>query len=495
MSSSLLIQFRQLSPDKISELRHYFRDAPKATMLLDFLINQKGTSFNTRDAVLHVYGSKPDNKDYAVYENRYYKLRKKIETKLKPEKTISHFVLTEEENELLEAKLLLANGRFAEAEKILMQTEKKCYSRNIFELLPEVIDLRIQIGQSLNKIQENKLLHEKFYDALNLYRDIMEVKNITRTIYEVNFRHGIKAAEPLYRRMAKIERKHKQYPRFNLIYNFVSGYYKVGAGSPEYLNRTNVTNRHIGVARKLMQQFPEMPATNYSLTAQATQNYRLMELQTMSYYNAMRYKEAAEEMLLLYEKVIQPESPMKRLKTEILFNNSIHMMVAAGRYGDGLNIAKEYLKFLVSNKRHELLHNAYLEIANIHVSMYPQQSGYDHDSLMKRLNAIIEKVKKNKENYLSKPVWITKLKLLVILKKYPEAKKLLLSSQAKLFQGKMQFRDSFIKLIELKSITQNTEVQKALSEFKSACQISKNAAKSADEFLHWRWMEKMCGIQ
>ena len=491
MSSLLPLHIRQLPPEKLAELRDHFRNSPKASRLIEFIVSLKEEKLSTREAVKQVYGVKHDIDDYAVYENRYYKLRKKIEDHLNVNAAPSNAILTDEEKMLHEAKMLLAGGRFAEAEKILMTTEKNCLSKNIFEILPEALDALIQARQSLNKIEENIPLHRSFRESLTLYADLMEAKNLARQVFEVNFKLGIKAAEPLFKRLAKLDRKHKQYPRFKLIYNFVAGYYKVGAGGKEYLDKTNVTNRHIGVARKLMRQFPDMPAVHYSATGQAAQHYRLMELQAMCYYNALRFDEAAEEMLRLYASVMQPQSSMNRMKNEILFTNAIHMLVAANRFAQALQTARDYLKFLLANKRHEQVGNAYAEIANIHISMHPNPSGYDPVMLLKRLNEYLAAKKKEKGDYFDRSLLMMKARLLFTLDQVGEAEKLLNSTVMRQLKDERHLISDMLELASLMKAKDAAFRKQNLQLLKNESRRKKINATSPGEFLFWRWMEKM----
>src|SRR5690606_36312414 len=211
--------------------------------------------------------------------------------------------LPEEQQLLNEARLLTDNGKFKEAKMLLQKNEKQCWENNVFEILPEVIDRLITVNQALNVIENNKPLHKTYMQAVSLYADLMEAKNIVRQIYEVNSLQGIRATEPLYYRLARLVVKNRTFLRFKLLYNFVAAYYKTGGGGQDYLHKTHIINRHIAVAKKIMHDYPDIPAIYYTHGFQANQYYRLNEMQAMGYYNMLRYKEAAEVMFMLYEKV------------------------------------------------------------------------------------------------------------------------------------------------------------------------------------------------
>jgi hypothetical protein len=488
---SLILQLRRLSPELISDLRHHFRNSPTTTLLIEFFLSRKKDVYQVQEAVKFVYGATANNPKYATFENRFYKLRKKIEDYLNAKTTHSNSIFSEDENALFEAKALLADSKYMEALNKLEQLDKNCKQRNLFEIWPEVLDSLIQANQALNKITENGAMHQKFGESLRLYADLMEAKNLTRRIYEINYKEGALAAEPLFLRLAKLDRKNHEYPRFKLIYNFVAGYYKVGSGDSMYQDKTNVTNRHIGVAKKIMRQHPEMPAILHTSIGQLVQRYRLIELQAMVYYNAMRFKDAAMEIGHLYTLIMQQPSAKGQMKNEVLFTNVMHMQVAAKNFNEALQTAKDYLNFLLSNNRYEKTLYAYAEIANIHVTMFPLLSSHNSHFLLEQVNEYIANNIKTEQTGISHHVLLLKAKLLITQHNFKEALKPLEMIDLEQLPDRAQAIESYKELALLAIEREGPNKQKQLQALKEKGNKMKLQSNNPADFLNWRWIEEM----
>ncbi|MDB5284073.1 MAG: hypothetical protein JWO06_3148 [Bacteroidota bacterium] len=327
MNSLLLQKLNAASPVKRDEIKKQYHKSPLMLRFVQFIEKQQNR-FSTADAVIYIYEVRKSDKNFSAYQNRFYKLRKKLIESFGD--VVASYQLPDEQQWLREGQMSMQKGKFKEAQRLLTKAETHCWRNNIFEILPEVIDALIQTNQALNTIDKNKVLHKKFPQALALYTDLSEAKNIVRKIYEVNLQQGIQATRSLYKRLAKLVVKNRTYPRFKLLYNFIAAYYKTGAGGKGYLQKTYAINRHIAVAQKLMNLYPHMPALHYTPGFLAGQFYRLHEIQALGYYNSLRYKEAAEVIAKLYAYVMQNNSAFSRLKNEVFFTNAIHMFTYAG---------------------------------------------------------------------------------------------------------------------------------------------------------------------
>ncbi len=423
MNVQLLNSYRQLPAEERTALKNRVLHSPVMNRLLEFLDAQQGKGFSSAEAVQHLYKIKTAHKDYAIYKNRYYKLRRKLYDSLdEPENPTR---VPEEQQWLQKAGTMLSTGKFNEAEALLNKTERQCRRNNIFELLPEVTDMLIQTYQALNTIEKNKALHPKFREALRLYNDLMEAKNLARQVYEANLRSGLKETLPLYKRLAKLVVKNRRFPRFKLIYNFVAGYYKTGAGGPEYLHLTHVPNRHIAAAKKILQQCPDMPALHYLPGYRANQIYRLSELLGMSFYNALRFKEAAAEIKPLYDQVMQENSAYGRMKNEVLFSNTIHVLAAAEYFEEALKVAEDFIVFVKENKQYERMRVVYYEIGSLHAAMYPRKSKYSTAFLLERAEELLRYRTLANEPNDGYAALLLKIKLLCVQQEWEAALKLL----------------------------------------------------------------------
>jgi hypothetical protein len=425
MNAILHHKIQNLTPAKLEELKHTLSGSPVTLRFILFLEQYKNKKFSTSEAVCFVYGINKNAIDYKAYENKFYKLRKKLHDHLTDTIANQSTKFPDEQQWLSDAQILLSAGKFKEAQKLLLKTEKLCWKNNIFEILPDVIDTLIQTNQAINTIGNNKNLHIGYPRVLQLHTDLLEAKNVSRQIYEVNLLHGIKATEPLFNRLAKLVVKHRDFARFKLIYNFVSAYYKTGAGGDEYENKTHVINRHIAAAQKILKLQPDIPALHYLFGYRTNQIYRINEIQALLYYKALRYREAAIEIFKLYELVMSDDSAFARMKTEVFFTNTIHILVSAERFDEALQVAATFEAFIKQNKNYERMLLVYYELANIHAAMYPRKTKYDTNFLIKQLDEYnIQNFSTNEPNHAVAGL-ILKTKLLASDHRFAEAQKII----------------------------------------------------------------------
>lgn len=370
--------------ETLQTARSAFRQSPIMLQLIDALAEKKLS--DTPSLVEAVYG-KMKSKQYSKFENRFYKLRKKLLDTLLAgnEKPATDVFYTDEERTLAHCKQLLASGNIAEAEQTLTLLEKHCSERNIFEMLPYVYDHLIQAKQALNKLKETPAVFEQYEQSLVLYSNLGRMKMLSRKIYEVNVISGIAAAEPLFRQMDKLSRQHPDKPRFKLIYNFAAAYYKAGSASESKLIKTNVITRHLQVVKTILQNHPDMPVVNYAPDYKRTQTFRLRDMESMIAFKAFRFKEAARLMNSLLEDVTAPNSDLKKMLSNTLIVNTIHINVAAAQPLQAYNTAKFYIQFLRANKMHQQLTNAYCELASAMATLRFQPPNVSNTNLLKSI--------------------------------------------------------------------------------------------------------------
>lgn len=490
---SVHVQLQRLSPTGLETLKNHFKNSPTTTKLITYFLQIRKETVNTSEAVKYIYGTKADGAGYRTCENRFYKLRRKLQDYLQMHVGPDQSILTTEENNLLHAKSLIIKSQYKEALKLLEATEKSCREKNLFEFWPEVLDTLIATRQSLNMLDENPDLHKRFTESLLLFTDLMEAKNTTRRIYEVNFKEGTIAAEPLFKKLSALARKHPDRPRFKLIYNFVAGYYKTGSGDANIRPKTNVTNRHIGVAKRIMLQYPGMPVIQHTAIGQLLQRYRLMELQAMAYYNALRFQEAVMEITTLYDIVTKKDSAMNRLKNEILYTNTLRILVGAGKFIEALKVVKAYIRFLLENDLHQQTAYAYAEVANIHTAMFPQPSGYDTAFLHQQIDEYLQRQSPESAASVNRQLLPLKVKLLITDAKFTDALNVFRSISNQKPSELSDIEMSIPSLLKLLSLPNTAERTIGLQQFKEQCYRNRLNARTPADFLHWRWLERVSG--
>lgn len=323
-----------------------------------------------KSCVESIYGS-TDEAGYKKNLNRFYKLRKK----LGDDYTSTHIQqspnrhFTEEEQKREQCRKLLAAGDFYEAEKQLAQLQATCERNNIFELLSDVIDLRIYVLQSVNNLQRTKPLYKAHALASDLLKQLNSVKRLGRQIYEANLRHGAKGSAPLLKQVDKIANRHKAWPRFRLIYNYLSAYYKIGEGGERMQVPNNVIARHLGALKQSFIANPGMPVLNYLPGYQLVQQYRLKEMESILQYRMYRFRESAQLMDALIDELKQAGNATGGMLSETMFLNAIHLHVAAGEGEEALAVVRRYIQFIRANKLLDMLPRAYCEMANVYTTL------------------------------------------------------------------------------------------------------------------------------
>ncbi len=426
INAALLRKVKELSPDAKSVFKTTYKKAPLVLNFFNFLELHKQDKFATRDAVTHLYGIKANHENYTLYENRFFKLRKKVLDSFNTTPTEMHPVFTPQEIELHEIKTLTVEGKYAEAYPLLIKLEARLWKENIFELLPDVLDLLIHNHQVQRKSADNKPIYQRLLLASEILSDLNQAKLLARQIYDVNFTQGIKAASSLFLKLQRVSINRKSYPRFKLIYNLISATCKLGGGGLDFKPDFKITNRFITVINQLHTLHPNMPDYRFIAGYSATQTYNFQNLKVMNHFNAFHFKDSANLMKALYDSVMEPGSSIRRSMGPVFFSTSCHVLSCGERFNDALKAANDYLHYLRETKQSNLLIKAYMEIANAHIWLYPAKSGYTDTFVIEKINEYLGIVKNETHTvyFTGYASWL-KMKLYMAQGDYTNAKKIL----------------------------------------------------------------------
>src|ERR1700741_4741613 len=184
MNKILYDTYHNLNDIARNEIRYKFRDSPLLLQFIDFIEKKAPRTFKNRDAVELLYKKDSKEVSYSQLENRFFKLRKKLMDELLPKGDDENDLMAEEELELFRCKKMIQQNHKEAAYKRLMELENDCWKKNIFELLPSVIDQLIFCNQSYNRLDQNKNYFKKQETALVLQYDINRAILLARKIYE-----------------------------------------------------------------------------------------------------------------------------------------------------------------------------------------------------------------------------------------------------------------------------------------------------------------------
>lgn len=359
-------KFSALSALQKEKLASGFKNAPLMLKLLAFLEDQKTNNFSAHACIHKVYGIELNDPGYKTVENRFFKLRKKLIDALSENNEAgaqSHYL--DEEMELRECIDLFNKGQKDLAYKRLEELEKRCWQKNLFELLPRVVDRLVFCNQSFNRIRDNKVIYKRYDEAARLNTLILQVLKKVRQVYEINYEKGITAAKSELRFIKKIADNNPKYPRFEFIYHHLSLYYKLG--SAEYIDKMQVLGKHHAAIKKIYQAHGNMTIF-YTPNYEYYQEVHLKEISMFYLYNKCDFEEAYKESCELKKFISDNNSP----KAESFFYNAFRAELASGHYSDAKETLKEYMEVLRRNNQNDRLPFVYALQMMLFVHAYPK---------------------------------------------------------------------------------------------------------------------------
>lgn len=487
MNKVLFDTYKKLKTTERSELNYKFKDSPVGLRLIGFLENCTNRNFKNSDAVTEVY--RGDKTSYNVLENRFFKLRKKIMDELQNSDVVNYSaLLTDEELKLFRCKNLTLSENKEEAFRQLTELEKDCWQKNIFELLPSIIDQLIFFNQSFNRNEDNKALFKRLEKAIALQYDMNRVSLLARQIYAINYSKGVKAAKKEFNAMKEVAVRNPDYPRFLLCYHNISMYYKLSSG--EYATEMQVVSRHLSEFKKLYAKHPLMPLISYKVNYVKYQHFHFNQSTTFYHFSRCEFEEANASMNEIWDLVNSSDSIFRMYKTESLYSNMFTLQCMSNNYEAANRTSDQFIAFLKENNQQDLLMHGYAQKARLYVDLYPntQMIKMDAGFLNAQVDEYIKKVKRtDNAQYSLDQVLSLKAKLLIIAKNYKKAFEVLNEKVVKDHLASMKCHDLFEELVTL--LMENASMlSKSMSDLSKKAQQRKYKATTPGEIMHLNWI-------
>jgi hypothetical protein len=490
MNRELQESYNALSANEKEMLLGRFKNSPVMEKLIGYLDTSHKGNFKNSEAVKAIYNIEKYNKEYGRYENSYFKLRKKLFEEIKtPVKTDEGF-LTAEEQEFFNARKMITQGKQMDAYTLLTKIEKHCWANNIFELLPQTIDLMILINQHFSRLQTNEKLYERLETAIKLRADMQRLALLSRHVYEINFKRGVKYAEKELDEMATLAAKHADYPRFRMAYNFVAAYYKLGSGGHGY-NNMNIIGRHLSTLNKIHKEHPLMPAVMYTINYSVNQGYHFREIQMFFYFRTLKFKEAARILTDLHDEVYKEGSAHSQTRHETLYINMLHAYSASEDEKQLTKAADSFIRFIIDNNKQDRLPYAYAQIASGYNDAFPNTAALDGKFLLKMLDEYISSVKKDSDELGD--LLLNKARLLCTLGQYELLKKVTDNKRLSPFFNDGQEGKLYKEYFDLLQNPTKPGIKtiKKIEELTSQTRSLKAATRQAVPFIRLRWLERV----
>jgi len=391
MNPVLVDTYKKLSETQKTELHQKHKDSLVMLRLHDYLGQLTTADFKTSDAVTYVY--KGSHEDYRVLENRYFKLRKKLIDDMQSlSGSAAPQQLPEEEAILNQCKYLLTSGDKKEAYKKLTALEATCWERNIFELLPAILDTIIFCNQAFNELAKNKDAYKRMEKAIALQYDVYRVNMLSRQIYDVFYTQGLKYAKPQYTALKELAEKNKEYPRFLMCYHYMSLYYK--ASAPEYIDNMQVVSRHLTELKRLYAVYPHMPMMNYRANYSKHFHFHFNQIAAFFHNNRCEFEDAYQAVKKMWDMTQSSDTTYKQYKTEAIYFNYISMQCITGRYKDALDTCTKYVDFIKGNNHLDRLPFINMLKLVTYLNAFPQTFKLDAAYLHEQADEYIKYVKK-----------------------------------------------------------------------------------------------------
>jgi len=483
MNKELCQSYASLTEIAKADLRNKYKDSPIGLRLIDFLEKLEKPDFKTTEAVAYIYKESKDEK-YSVLENRYFKLRKKIVDELGNKQSSSLSDLPIEEAELNHCKQMIASGKKKEAYKLLTALEKTCWEKNLFELLPSVLDNMIFCNQGFNQVDKNTALYKKLEEAIALQYDLNMAIMYTRQMYEVFFAKGTTWDKELSESLKVLGDKHKAYPRFIMLYHYVSVSYKLT--SMDYADNMQVISRHLTEFKKLYEQNPGIPIVIYKTGYDKLFHFHYNQITALYYTNKAEFEEAYMAMREMWNMVHSGDAMFLMYKTDSLYFNMFAMQCVTGRYRDAYETCNALAVYVKDTGRQDIMPMVNSLKGMLYAMAYPQTFKLDATYLLEQVEEYIRTLKKKGDNVhfpLAQAMFV-KAELFILRADYKNAAKLLDDARVVEYLNSVKAQSFFAELLTCL----RDDNKQGMHELEKKVAQQKYKALTIDELLALNWL-------
>jgi hypothetical protein len=248
--------YNSLNAASKTQLRVDFEQAPKMLRYIDLL--ETNQLIPTTKAVNYIYKGVLSTVAHQVLVNRFYKLRTKMRLWLLKQLKNNPICFIPEEQEFALLRWMVVKNEQQYAYEQLLVLEERCWTNNLFELLPEVLSL-LQRSAHACDIWDRKmeLVYVEKVDLANELRYHFQRIN-NQLFYLKNNLDQYKAVLDSIRRRIKA---YRAYPRFALLYHFIA--FIIGVyGRDLVQQKGHALTRHLNSFRNLRKKYPSMPVSD-----------------------------------------------------------------------------------------------------------------------------------------------------------------------------------------------------------------------------------------
>lgn len=281
MNEELYLIFHELNPASSVAIGHSFKEAPKMILLIEFL-KSANTNFKSTKAINYIYQSEIKTVPYSKLVNRFYKLRQQLMEWLYLYLKKTDDNSTKEEQTLSFVRYLYRNNQYKDAFERALVLEKHCLSLNLFELLPEILNIIVETRMYL--------FEETAGDAFNDGERLLECINLEQAWRKMQYYYNqsyydvlLEDYQKMLANLRKVVAPYKHFPRFEIMYHFIA--FGRGCTVLGYLLKSNnVLMRHLNKLNQLMQRYPDIPLAFLEAQHKKRTLHRLLMLKNIFYF-------------------------------------------------------------------------------------------------------------------------------------------------------------------------------------------------------------------
>ncbi|MCP4438133.1 MAG: hypothetical protein GY810_04245 [Aureispira sp.] len=481
MNEEVARLYKNLETISKSNIQEVFKESPKMLRLLDFL-DQAKMKFKTPKAVNYIYAEELKETTYSVLINRFYKLRQSLKEWLLGQLKNNPICFSPEEQELAFLRLLVVQNQHSYALERLLKLETKCWEYNLFELLPEIMQLILRAYDAIN---DDVTAHrEEYYEKLTIASDLEQVLQWMRRAYRGIYNNPNDYAKVVAQMHRKIK-NYKTYPRFEMLYHFTA--FSNGAYRFHITNKSsNALVRHLNRLEKLAKANPKVPVIYYEPYHREKINLALSRTKSVFWAQRGEFKRAFIEMRNAHK--LGAKNPMlepRRGERSII--NNIGICICTKEYDYALKLLGSLEDFYEGQDYEKPYHRLYLEYMHLYSTAFPKFNTKDSKLIEEMVDAYIQILAKQPKTAYNHYEWalatrcdfyITKLEL-------KEASKLLNEKGLKAHYEQFGTWKHTIGLVEALAARDATQLEEYLTKVQQY--MLENPPK-AIIVLHYEWI-------
>lgn len=369
MNREIKYLYERLNSAKKAILKEHFQASPKMLIYLELIAEHP--ALNTNKAVHKIYQEELETTPRPVLLNRFYKLRQKLRLWLLQQLRDHPMCLTQEEQELAFLRLLVIQNEYSYALEQLYVFEQVCWKRNLFELLPETLELILRCLRGVEQLNRQKMVAfiERQALADQLLQTFRTMKRYSNSFFDMQYmEENFKLILPKIKRLIK---PYKAYPRFSIFYHYL-GFVLGSLLEPAVKSNSNAIKRHLNKFKALLDEYPNIPIRLFEPYHKEKLMIHFLHAEATYWYLKSDFKASCQ--CLDERKVLIQKSP--NLNIDIAASNLKNIILyylVGDREEDALEYLNQFYAFVHMNGEENLDAPPLIFKVVIYARLYPRQ--------------------------------------------------------------------------------------------------------------------------